>query len=180
MANLTDDEIKEVVCLHCQAEPLQPCIENGMQLIGFHQARIDLRSKMPVYDCPLDPTDKAIIIGYAFVMLCNSVAANSEKLFSKKYDSQEIQRMFSKSGMDAAIADGFIGPEKMPKDAAKLLHGPIQSTIIDPLCGECNRPKSHILHDKDLGGSRYHEFVEAEHISNRHERRSPDYKRKIQ
>ena len=112
----------------------------------------------------LDPTDKAIIVGYAFVMLCNSVAANSEKLFSKKYTSQELQRMFTASGMEAAITDGFIGPEKMPEDAAKQLRSPIQQQqpkIINPLCGECNRPKSHKLHDKNAGDSRYHIFKET-------------------
>lgn len=160
---LSNDEIKEVVCLQCNAEPLQPCMEKGMPLLGFHKARIELRQKLPVYDCPLDPTDKAIIVGYAFVMLCNSVAANSKKLFSKKYTSQEIQRMFAKSGMQAAIQDGFIGPEKTPKGAEQ----PQLTQPTESLCGKCHRPENHIQHTP--GSLAFHPF---EQQPNRHDRRA--------
>lgn len=158
---LSNDEIKEVVCLQCNAEPLQPCMEKGMPLLGFHKARIELREKLPVYDCPLDSTDKAIIIGYGFVMLANSVAANSEKLFSRKYTSQQIQRMFAQSGMEAAIQDGFIGPDKIPEGAKQPLQQPTE-----PMCGKCPRPKSHPQHTP--GSLAYHPF---EQQPNRHERR---------
>ena len=173
----SDDEIKEMTCLQCGADPMQPCTEGGHQLLGFHKLRIEIRSKMPALDCPLDSTDKAIIIGYAFVALCNSVAANSMQLFKKEYSSVDLQRTFTRAGYEQAMADGFIGPEKAPKGVH--IDPKPQQKVIDPICSECNRPKSHKLHDKNSGDSRYHEFKEGEHISNRHERRGPDYKNKF-
>lgn len=174
----TDQEVKEVPCLQCNADPMQPCTENGSQLLDFHRCRIELRSKSPVLDCPLDSTDKALIVGYAFVSLCNSVSANSEKLFSKHYTSVELQRLFTRTGYEQCLADGVIGPKKAPEGVhVDPKPGP---KIVDPLCAECNRPKSHKLHDPNGGDSRYHQFKEGEHVANRHERRGPEYKSKVQ
>jgi hypothetical protein len=113
--NLTDKEIEEVPCIICSACEGQKCQENGFNLIGgHHKERIECRQKMPVLpkEIPslLTSTDKSITTYYAFVMLCNAVAANSKKMFDGKvFTSQEIQRKFGKAGFDAAMKDGMIG-----------------------------------------------------------------------
>lgn len=116
MHNFSLAEIIEVPCMECDAKASERCIDKatGVQLFGFHKSRIECRERMPVLpkELPslLTPTDKSITIYYAFVALCDSVAANSEKMFNgKKFSSQDIQKIFGKQGFKAAQADGMIG-----------------------------------------------------------------------
>lgn len=115
MNQLSADEILQVVCPICEAAPLQACHErDGSPLIGgFHKERVLFREQFPVLpkEVPsiLTPTDKSILTYYAFVMLADSCAANSEKLFGKKFTSQEIQRTFGKAALQKAQADGMLG-----------------------------------------------------------------------
>lgn len=191
-ANMTkfNDEVKEVQCLMCGAQPGEPCIEKEkgkkfthVALLGFHKERVELRSRIPSFpsDMPeLDATDKAVITYYAYIALCDSCSTKSIELFGKKFSSQEIQRTFAAQGLKQAKEDGLIVVSPTKEVSHIYFDEEAESRIIDSICGECNRPKSHVLHDADLGDTRYHEFKEAEHIANRHERRSPDYKRKLQ
>src|ERR1051326_868024 len=119
MSNVSADEILQVVCPRCDSAPLEACKErDGSQLIGgFHRERIEFREKLPVLpkEVPsvLSSTDKAILTYYAFVMLADSCAANSEKLFGKKFTSQEIQRTFGKAALKKVQEDGLLGNEEM-------------------------------------------------------------------
>jgi len=106
-------DAKEVVCIRCNAQPGEPCTEHKAMIIGYHKERVDLRDRLPFLpeEIPtnLSPTDKAIIVYYAFVALANSVAANSEKILGKQFTSQEIQRTFGKKGLNDAKEDGMLG-----------------------------------------------------------------------
>ena len=115
MSQLSNDEILQVVCPICQSAPLEACKErDGSPLIGgFHRERVAFREAFPVLPkeimSVLSPTDKAIAVYYAFVLLADSCAANSEKLFGKSFTSQEIQRTFGKAALQKAQADGMLG-----------------------------------------------------------------------
>ena len=132
--NFTDEEILQVSCLFCGAEPGKKCNEGeGTVLIGgYHQARIELRQKLPVMpaDMPvLDATDKAIIVYYAFVALCNSCQTKSTELFGKQFSSREIQYAFATQGLKAAREDGLIGGPKMNRKQRRAAAAK-KSTII--------------------------------------------------
>jgi hypothetical protein len=113
----TDAQVREVYCIRCDAAPGEACTERSMKLVtGYHKERGNLRKKFPVNldelvvkgSAILSPTDKSVIVYYAYVMLCDSVSANSEKIMGKFISSADIQRMFAKEGLDAARKDGII------------------------------------------------------------------------
>lgn len=120
MNEFTDAEMQQVPCLTCGAKSGQKCEEKVdgnivIPLIGYHKERVQLREKLPVIptDMPvLDSTDKAIIIYYAFVALCNSCQTKSIELFGKEFTSREIQFAFATQGLKAAQQDGLIGGPK--------------------------------------------------------------------
>lgn len=85
---LTSEQIMEV-----------PCKERG-----------SLRKRYPILPTGegLTATDKAVLVYYAFVMLCDSCSANAEKLFGKAMSSQDIQRSFAQHALAECRKDGVI------------------------------------------------------------------------
>jgi hypothetical protein len=115
VTELTRAQIMEVPCIVCEAKQAKSCREHSKSnkpIIGFHRERIELRLKHPVLPAEipttLNPTEKALICYYAFVMLCDSCEANSEKLFGKHFKSADVQRMFARKAIQELKKDGFI------------------------------------------------------------------------
>jgi hypothetical protein len=104
----------QVPCIFCDAKPGDRCTQPGRVeplLGGFHAQRIELAKKLvPIYPSgmDLDATDKALICYYAYILLSNSVSANSEKMFGKQFTTEEIQREFAKRAVDVLRADGLL------------------------------------------------------------------------
>lgn len=110
----SQNEIKEVPCMKCNAEPGQLCMAEGSTALigGFHAERVELRKRFPCLpedQHKLTTDDKVIITYLAFVMLCDSVAANSEKMMGAVHTSEDIQRRFAFEASLWAKAEGMIG-----------------------------------------------------------------------
>jgi hypothetical protein len=115
----THKELLEVPCLRCMQAVGRPCVAPGNRktpLIGFHKERTDLRIKVPMLEMEgLDASDKALVMGYGFLLLANACEANAEKIFNKPFSSREIQRYFAAKAVEELVNDGLIGKEK-PKN----------------------------------------------------------------
>lgn len=120
----THKELLQVPCIRCNAAVGQPCVAPGNRrtpIIGFHKQRNELRTKCPMLemDHQLDSSEKALVIGYALLMLADACEANSEKLFGKFFSSREIQRFFASKAIDELKLDGLIGKvERIPMKGA--------------------------------------------------------------
>lgn len=112
--------MKEVPCTKCGAAIGDHCFDGKGMLVGFHTERLLLREKLPgLSEANLTPTDKSLIFAYGFVILCDSVSANSQQLFNQKLSSLEIQRFFCKKAIDELRHDGLLKTPK-PKPAKKI------------------------------------------------------------
>lgn len=123
----THKELLQVPCIRCMAAVGQPCvapgnrrtpikiaIRDGIPILGFHKEREELRVKVPMLEVEgLDGSDKALVMGYGFMILADACAANSEKLFGKLLTSREIQQFFAAKAIDELKADGLIGLPKV-------------------------------------------------------------------
>lgn len=71
---------------------------------------MDMARKSEVIDKmqTLDATDKALIVYYAYIMLCDSVAAHSVKVLGKKFTSEEIQAFFGQKAVNELRLEGLI------------------------------------------------------------------------
>jgi hypothetical protein len=96
----------EVPCIVCDAKPGERCNDNGAHLLGVHAKRKHLRERLP--SVSLNGTDKSLIVYYAYVMLCDSCEANSEKLFGSYKKSEDIQRRFAAEATKHLKLEGLI------------------------------------------------------------------------
>lgn len=111
---LSQEQIREVSCVVCGAKPKEYCRQQGRNtaLLECHPQRTALRSKLGdlTFDKSLDATDKALITYYGYVMICDAVAANSEKMFGegKVFTSQEVQQFFARKAINELREDGLL------------------------------------------------------------------------
>lgn len=137
MNTFTDAEMKQVSCIACGASSGEFCTEKfegvDVPMLGYHKERVELREKLPVMppDMPaLDATDKAIIVYYAFVALCNSCQTKSLEIFGKTFTSREIQYAFASQGLKAAKEDGLIGGPKPNRKERRVQEKKMKRLII--------------------------------------------------
>lgn len=53
-------------------------------------------------------TDKALILSYAFLMLCDSVSTKAEVVFGKQFTSHEVQLFFTQKAVEQLRRNGLI------------------------------------------------------------------------
>lgn len=108
---LSAAQIMEVPCILCEAKPSERCKDKtGVTLIGFHALRLELRKQQPNVELPteLTPDEKALVIYYAYVMLCDSVEVHAETIMGKPFDTVAIQRFFAAKAVEMLKKDGLI------------------------------------------------------------------------
>lgn len=118
---ISESEILHQVCPICKAPELMPCrrkdrtpiaLELESTELRFHSERIlaalhkQVTTKMHGV---LSAADRSLIVYYSFIMLADACAANSEKLFSKKYSSEELQAFFAAQAVTELKKDRLIG-----------------------------------------------------------------------
>lgn len=118
----------EVPCITCDAAIGEACYDqqyNVILLKGFHARRVELRERYPNFptEQELTPTDKALLCFYAFVMLSDSVAVNSVRLFGKQCTTEEVQRMFGSRALQALRSEGLLMLKKK-EDNPGVAHQP--------------------------------------------------------
>jgi hypothetical protein len=98
-----------IPCPLCAAKPGEHCNDDSATLVLSHEQRRKLAEKLPdIEGTNLDATDKAMICYYAYIMLCDSVAANSEKMFGKEYSSRDLQKFFARQAVVELRKDGLL------------------------------------------------------------------------
>lgn len=116
---INEDEVLSVLCPTCSQARGKGCLDDkrhilatqvGQLGLSFHETRIRAaqETKSRKIFGRLGPTEKALITYYAFIALCNSCAANSERLFQKKYTTEQLQVFFIENAITELKADGLI------------------------------------------------------------------------
>lgn len=106
---VTEDEIIAAWCPTCHARPGQGCRDKNRHTLVERIGQIGLSFHQPrVMVAHLGPTEKALIIYYAFIMLCDSVSINSETVLGKWHTSEEIQTFFGKMALNELKKEGLI------------------------------------------------------------------------
>lgn len=117
--------VKEVAifaerCPHCGVKAMYPCCNDKGELLSpelnttefrFHPQRIleAIRTRLTeTMVGNLTAGERMLIVYYAFVLQCDAMAANSEKLFSKKQTSQDIQSFFAQCAITELLKDQLI------------------------------------------------------------------------
>jgi hypothetical protein len=119
----THKELLEVPCVHCEQAVGQPCVAPGNRrtpILGFHAERSQLRVKLPMIEMEgLDSTEKSLVMGYGFLILCDAVASKSMDIFGKQFSGREVQQFFAAKAIDELKKDGLIG--KLKKKSKKAV-----------------------------------------------------------
>lgn len=92
----THDQVAAVDCPHCHAKAEQACTLSGIiktnyVLAHHHRDRIIVATHK--YK-PLSNPDKAIMVQYGFLILCNAVAAKSLEILGKEMTTVDVQYAF--------------------------------------------------------------------------------------
>lgn len=105
----TEAECLLVGCPVCHAKREFGCTINRIfstvQSSDFVHAERRELAKLNVNT--LSNYDIAIIIQYAFLIACDSISANSEKMFSRAYTPDEIKRFFASNSIKELKEAGF-------------------------------------------------------------------------
>jgi hypothetical protein len=116
---LTEVEILAVACPQCKAPVNMGCrTEHGHVFarrlnadeFSFHALRITTAYELRldrVLGKKLDATDKALIVYYAYIALCDSVSAKSVEMLGKETSSVDIQRYFAQKAIYELRNDGL-------------------------------------------------------------------------
>lgn len=111
---ISEQEILAVQCPTCNRAAGKTCVavrnraplsyEINVTECSFHAARIiaaqDEQIKRLGFGNVLGPTEKALILYYAYIMVCDSVASKSKEMFGKEMNTEEIQRFFAHKAVD--------------------------------------------------------------------------------
>lgn len=120
---ITDSDILDVSCPFCKALPASGCRQSpnvgspqlaliiGSRHLSFHPERIKAakgKIETVMFGDTLSPSQKALLVYYAFIRLCHSCAANSVMMFGKELDSITIQKYFGQRALAELQEDGLI------------------------------------------------------------------------
>lgn len=118
---VTEEEILAIRCPRCHVAPNVGChnierhplsfIEGATEL-SFHRERIMVAHAVQLqrkFDRALTSTDKALIVYYAFVMLCDSVSTQSKSLLGSEFTSDQIQAFFAHKAIEQLKKDRLLG-----------------------------------------------------------------------
>jgi hypothetical protein len=122
---ITEKDILAVSCPACLRFVGMTCVtplnrralafEVGVTECSFHAARIMKAQDQQIKNLGLQPlgsTEKALILYYAFIALCDSVSTKSQELFGKEFTSEDIQRRFAQEAIKELRHDGLFKDAK--------------------------------------------------------------------
>lgn len=107
-------------CPTCNVGPRKICKNpDGSKLMPelqslempFHHERIIAAIRTQITENMaggLTAGERMLIVYYAFVLMADSLAANSERFFSRKYNSAELQACFAQSAVTELVRDKMI------------------------------------------------------------------------
>jgi hypothetical protein len=100
--------IAGVGCKRADRTPLTHAIEDTE--LAFHRERIMDAWASQTNKCMgrLSATDKALIVYYAFVMICDSVSTKAEEVLGKEFSSEQIQKFFASEAIKELRKDRLI------------------------------------------------------------------------
>lgn len=117
---ISEKEILAISCPTCFRPADKLCVSrsNGMVLAfevgatecSFHAARIMKAQDEQIKKLglqPLGPTEKSLILYYAFIMLCDSVSEKSKELLGKQLTSEQVQAFFAHKAIEELKNDGL-------------------------------------------------------------------------
>lgn len=122
MTEVVQNEILDVGCKECGAQPGKPCRIPGRIMLpfthhleqehfSFHPQRIlyaKMKKVMPGFGDGMTASTKALITYYAFVMMCDSVSTKSKELLGAELSSQAVQAFFAHEAIKELRKDGLI------------------------------------------------------------------------
>lgn len=116
---ITYKQALSVICPECWARPKIPCFSIRGSIATcelVHPGRT--RAAQELIARPLlgelNATDKALLLYYAYTMLCDSVSTKAVEILGHEFDSEQIQAFFAAKAMKELQADGLIPvPEKV-------------------------------------------------------------------
>lgn len=112
MANVINEKtILSVVCPNCFARPKMECFEiRGRPRLKSHPERIRYAQELlsDRVAGKLSATDKALVLYYAYIMLCDSVSARSKEVLGIVMSTEEIQAGFARKAIQALQEDGLL------------------------------------------------------------------------
>lgn len=99
-------------CRTCHAARGMQCRRGG-ESGGFCATRVlqaqkNREAKLLGSDINLTPGEKALIVYYAFIILCDSVSTKSKEVLGVEHSSLNIQGFFIKQAIEEAKKDGLI------------------------------------------------------------------------
>lgn len=117
---MLEEHILAVVCPKCHAIKDHGCLNKsryplayvlGSTELAFHRERIfeAIRRDQSIKFAGLSIDDKNTLVFYAFIMLCDSVAAKSTKMFDKVFTTEDVQRFFCQAAAEELKKDNLIG-----------------------------------------------------------------------
>lgn len=116
---LLDGQVLAVACPTCHVAEGIGCLNPqrhvlayklGAPELSFHPARIlhaqenEFRTKFG----KLGATEKALILYYAYIMICDSVASKSVAVMGKEFKSTDIQAFFANEAIKELKKDGLM------------------------------------------------------------------------
>lgn len=119
---ITTDEILAVGCKTCGAPAGKPCRVPGQIIVpltyqeeqtdfSFHAVRTLMAMSKLAYRRfgeDLKASEKALITYYAFVMLAESVSANSVAIMGKHYPPEAVEAFFAHAAIEELKKDGLL------------------------------------------------------------------------
>lgn len=132
-AVVTEGAIFNEACPHCGVKPMKPCRTSDGTLLSpeldstefrFHPSRVLNAIRTQITDRMagnLTAPERMLICYYAFILLCDSLAANSEKLFTESKTSHQIQAFFCQCAITELIKDQLIKDPKPKHDNSRIV-----------------------------------------------------------
>lgn len=125
MDGIAESEVLLVGCPTCKAIENNGCLDRnrhvftrtvGAVKLAFHAQRIQaaLDHKFRNMVGSLGATEKALILHYAFIMLCDACSVKSEQLVGTKHTTHELQLFFARQAVEALQKDGLLTPYVKP------------------------------------------------------------------
>ncbi len=109
---VTEREILAIPCLECRARSKRMCFDvRGNTRELAHASRIreaQARQAARILGDVLDPTDKALILYYAFIKLCDSVSTKAPQVLGIDLNSEQIQAFFCRKAVEELKKDGLL------------------------------------------------------------------------
>ena len=116
---MLDGQILAVSCPTCHVKAGVGCLSPeryvfaralGAHDLSFHPARIVAaqENEFRVKFGKLGATEKALILYYAYIMVCDSVASKSVEVLGKEFKSTDIQAFFANEAIKELKKDGLM------------------------------------------------------------------------